>query len=402
MLIVQKYGGSSLANPKRIKEVARRIIETKKKNNKLVIVVSAMGDTTDELIALANQITENPNTRELDMLISTGEQVSAALLSMAIQNEGFNAVSLTGSQVGILTDETYTKARIKEIDRGRINRELSEDKIVIVAGFQGITSDEDITTLGRGGSDTTGVGLASVLQGDACEIYTDVDGVYTADPRIVPKAKKIDVISYEEMLEMASLGSVVLQTRAVEFAKKQGVVIHLRSSFNDNPGTIICEEVMTMEEPIISGVTTDPNCAKITICGIPDRPGTAAEIFQGLADASINVDIIVQSQSPDKKANISFTVERHDLSASLTSLEKTKEALGAEQILSDCNIAKVSIVGVGMRSHPGVAAKMFKILAEKKINIDMISTSEIKISCIIEKSKMEEAAQALHTGFGLD
>lgn len=402
MLIVQKYGGSSLADPKRIKEVARRIIETKKKNNSLVIVVSAMGDTTDELIALANQITKNHPMRELDMLISTGEQISAALLSMAIQDEGFKAISLNGFQVGILTDETFTKARIKKIDTGRINKELLEDKIVIITGFQGITSDEDITTLGRGGSDTTAVALASILNADGCEIYTDVDGVYTADPRIVPKAKKIDVISYEEMLEMASLGSVVLQTRAVEFAKKQGIVIHLRSSFNNNPGTIICEEVMTMEEPIISGVTTNPNCAKITICGIPDRPGTAAEIFQALADASINVDIIVQSQSPDKKANISFTVDKVDLSASLASVEKTKETLGAERILSDENIAKVSIVGVGMRSHPGVAAKMFKLLSEKKINIDMISTSEIKISCIIEKNKMEEAARALHTGFELD
>lgn len=402
MLIVQKYGGSSLANPKRIKDVARRITKTKKKNNKLVVVVSAMGDTTDELIALSHQITKDPQMRELDMLISTGEQISAALLSMAIQEEGFKAISLSGFQVGILTDKTYTKARIKEIDTERINKELSEDKIVIITGFQGITSDEDITTLGRGGSDTTAVALASVLDADACEIYTDVDGVYTADPRIVPKAKKIDIISYEEMLEMASLGSVVLQTRAVEFAKKQGVVIHLRSSFNENVGTIICEEVIKMEEPIISGVITNPDCAKITICGIPDRPGTAAEIFEALAERAINVDIIVQSQSKDEKANISFTVDKADLSASLASIEKTKETLGVEQILFDENVSKVSIVGVGMRSHPGVAAKMFRLLSEKKINIDMISTSEIKISCIIEKNKMEEAARALHRGFGLD
>lgn len=401
MLIVQKYGGSSLANTKRIKDVAERIIEAKK-NNKLVVVVSAMGDTTDELIALSHQITENPNKRELDMLVSTGEQVSASLLSMAICDKGFKAISLTGSQVGILTDKTHTKARIKEIDRGRINKELSEDKVVIVAGFQGITNEEDITTLGRGGSDTTAVALASVLNADACEIYTDVDGVYTADPRIVRRAKKIDVLSYEEMLEMASLGSFVLQTRAVEFAKKHGVPIHLRSSFNNNYGTIICEEVMKMEEPIISSITTNPNCAKITICGILDTPGTASEIFGALADASINVDVIVQSQSEDKKANISFTIDRADLSLSVESVEKTKESVGWEKMLSDSNIAKVSIVGVGMRSHPGVAAKMFRILAEKKINIDMISTSEIKISCIIEKSKMEEAANAIHTGFGLN
>lgn len=402
MLIVQKYGGSSLANIERIKDVARKIIEEKKGNKNIVVVVSAMGDTTDELITLSHQITENPNKRELDMLVSTGEQVSAALLSMAIQDKGFKAISLTGSQVGILTDKTYTKARIKEIDTGRINKELSEDKIVIVTGFQGITSDEDITTLGRGGSDTTAVALASVLNADACEIYTDVDGVYTADPRIVPKARRIDVISYEEMLEMASLGSSVLQTRAVEFAKKQGIVIHLRSSFNNDGGTIICEEVIKMEEPIISAITTNADCAKITICGIPDRPGTAAEVFQTLADAAINVDVIVQSQSPDKKANISFTVDRADLPLSLASIEKTKETLSYDQILSDPNVAKVSIVGVGMRSHPGVAAKMFRILAEKGINIDMISTSEIKISCIIEKSKMEEAANALHKGFGLN
>lgn len=401
MLVVKKYGGSSLANSKRIKEVARKIIEEKKGNKQIVVVVSAMADTTDELITLSRQITENPSRRELDMLISTGEQVSAALLSMAIQDKGFKAISLTGSQVGILTDKTYTKARIKDIDTGRINKELSEDNIVIVTGFQGITSDEDITTLGRGGSDITAVALASVLNADACEIYTDVDGVYTADPRIVPKARRIDVLSYEEMLEMASSGSSVLQTRAVEFAKKQGVVIHLKSSFDSNGGTIICEEVMRMEEPIISGVTTNGDCAKITIYGIPDRPGTAAEIFQTLADAAINVDVIVQSQSSDKKANISFTVDKDDLALSLASLEKTKGTIGWEKMLSNANIAKVSIVGVGMRSHPGVAAKMFKLLAEKGINIDMISTSEIKISCIIEKSKMEEAANALHKGFGL-
>lgn len=402
MLIVQKYGGSSLANPERIKNVARKIIEEKKGNKKIIVVVSAMADTTDKLITLSRQITENPSKRELDMLISTGEQVSAALLSMAIQDKGFKAISLTGSQVGILTDKIYTKARIKGIDIGRINKELSEDNIVIVTGFQGITSDEDITTLGRGGSDTTAVALASVLNADACEIYTDVDGVYTADPRIVPKARRIDVISYEEMLEMASLGSSVLQTRAVEFAKKQGVVIYLRSSFNNNGETIICEEVMKMEEPIISGVITNADCAKITICDIPDRPGTAAKIFQALADAAINVDVIVQSQSPDKKANISFTVDSADLNLSLASIEKIKEILPYGQILSDPNVAKVSIVGIGMRSHPGVAAKMFRLLAEKGINIDMISTSEIKISCIIEKSKMEEAANALHKGFGLD
>lgn len=402
MLIVQKYGGSSLANPKRIKEVAKRIISVKKNDNRLVVIVSAMGDETDELISLAHQITENPNRRELDMLISTGEQISAALLSMAIQDKGRQAISLTAGQVGIRTDKSYTRARIKEIDTARINKELSNDTIVIVTGFQGITEDEDITTLGRGGSDTTAVALASVLDADACEIYTDVDGVYTADPRIVSKAKKIDVIAYEEMLEMASSGSVVLPTRAVEFAKKWGVVIHLRSSFNDNYGTIVCEEVITIEEALISGITTNPNCAKITMIGIPDRPGTAAEIFKALADGGINVDIIVQSQSPDKKANISFTIDKADLSASLAGLEKIKENLSFEKIFSDDNIAKVSIVGVGMRSHPGVAAKMFSLLAEKRINIDMISTSEIKVSCVIGRGKMEEAANALHTGFGLD
>lgn len=402
MLIVQKYGGSSLANPKKIKDVARRIIEEKKRNKKLVVVVSAMGDTTDELINMSHQITENPDKRELDMLLSTGEQVSAALLSMAIQDEGFKAISLTGSQVGILTDKTYTKARIKEIDIERIDKELSEDKIVIVAGFQGITSDEDITTLGRGGSDITAVALAYVLNADSCEIYTDVDGVYTADPRIVPKARKIDVLSYEEMLEMASSGSSVLQTRAVEFAKKQGVVIYLRPSFNNSAGTIICnKEVMSMEGPIISGITTNCNCAKITICGVPDKPGTAGEIFQALADASINVDVIVQSQSPNKKANISFTVDKADLALSLASIEKIRENLPLEEVLSDSDIGKISIVGVGMSSHPGVAAKMFRILGERKINIDMISTSEIKISCIIKKNRLQEAANAIHLGFGL-
>lgn len=399
---MQKYGGSSLADSNRIKKVAGRIIDEKKKNNHLVVVVSAMGDTTDNLISLAHQITKNPHKRELDMLISTGEQVCASLLSMTIQDEGFKAVSLTASQVGIRTDDSFTKARIKGIDTARVNKELSEDNIVIVTGFQGITEEDDITTLGRGGSDTTAVALACSLDAESCEIYTDVDGVYTADPRIVQGAKKLDVISYEGMLEMASLGSVVLQTRAVEFAKKHSVVIHLRSSFNDNPGTIICEEVIKMEEPIISGIPTDPNCAKITIIGVRDKPGIAAEIFQALADASINVDIIVQSQSPDKKANISFTVDKDDLCLAVEILEKTKEMLLFDKILSDDNVAKISIVGVGMKSHPGIAAKMFKILGDKRINIDMISTSEIKISCVIEKSKMKEAACALHSGFGLD
>ncbi|HAW50459.1 TPA: aspartate kinase [bacterium] len=403
MLIVQKYGGSSLASIEMIKNVANRVIKTRKQGNKVVVVVSAMGDTTDELIEKAYKITSSPNKRELDMLISTGEQISSALLSMAIHHEGYKAISLTGSQVGIITDTMHTKARIKGIDTKRIEKELSLDNIVIVCGFQGITVDEDITTLGRGGSDTTAIALASVLDAETCEIYTDVDGVYTGDPRIVKKAKKLDVISYDEMLEMASLGSVVLNLRAVEFAKKYGVVIHLRSSFNDKEGTIICEEVNIMEAPVVSEIASDENCTKITIVGVKDKPGIAGTIFSHLADKGINVDMIVQGASLDEKTNnISFTVTRDDMNESVNVLKGLLPKLSATEVIHDDNVAKVSMVGVGMRSHPGVAAKMFSLLGERNINIHMISTSEIKISCIVEKGKAVEAVRILHSGFGLE
>jgi aspartate kinase len=400
-LIVQKYGGTSVAGPERIKKVARRIIMTKKKGNRVVIVVSAPGDTTDRLIETAQQITDSPPDREMDMLLATGEQMSIALLAMAIDALGEKVVSLTGGQVGIFTDETFTKARIKKINTKKIEKELNKDRIVIVAGFQGITANRDITTLGRGGSDLTAVALASVLRADRCEVYTDVSGVYTADPRIVPDAKKIDRISYDEMMELASLGAQVMVSRSIEVAKKFNVDIHVKSSFNDEEGTVITREVSRMEEVVVSGVTYDKDQAKVAITDVPDRPGIAARIFSALAEGNINVDMIIQSSAEGGINDISFTVNRGDLKKTLGIMNKVKQEIGAREVVYDDGVAKVSIVGVGMKSHSGVASKMFSALAEENINIEMISTSEIKISCVIKEKDTEKAVRAIHRKFGL-
>lgn len=400
-LIVQKYGGSSVANPKRIKNVAKRVARYKKKGHSLVVVVSALGDTTDELLNLAGQITEDPQDREMDMLLATGEQISVALLAMAIHSLGHEAISFTGAQVGIVTDTAHTKAKILDINSKRIEEELAKDKIVIVAGFQGVTMNQDITTLGRGGSDLTAVALAKTLKAVVCEIYTDVDGVYTTDPRIVPNARKLERISYEEMLEMASLGSQVMQARSIEVAKKFNIPIHVRSSFHDREGTIISEEVSSMEEVLVSGVSLNKKEAKVTVCDVPDKPGVAAKIFGDVANADVNVDMIVQNVSRTGHTDISFTVDSAELKKTIKVVEKVAREVKAGQVVNDEDIAKVSIVGVGMRSHTGVAAKMFEVLASKKINIEMISTSEIKISILIRKANAEDAVRALHDAFKL-
>lgn len=400
-LIVQKYGGTSVADPERIKNVAKRVVEYKKKGYEVVVVVSALGDTTDELIELAYRITSDPPERELDMLISTGEQVSVALLAMAIDKLGYQAISFTGAQVGIITDSYHTKAKILDINAKRIIEELKRKKIVIVAGFQGATLNQEITTLGRGGSNLTAVALAKTLGAKMCEMYTDVDGIFTADPRIVPEARKLDKISYEEMLEMASSGAQILQARSVEFAKKFNVPIHVRSSFHHKPGTIIREEMKAMEDVVVSGVTLTKDEAKVTICDVPDKPGVAARIFQRLSDYNINIDMIIQNISRVRRTDISFTVPKADLKKTLRVSKKAAKEIGAEGVMADTNIAKVSIVGVGMRTHSGIAAKMFGTLAKEKINIEMISTSEIKISCVIAKNSGEQAVRAIHNAFGL-
>ncbi|NIM02731.1 aspartate kinase [bacterium] len=401
-LIVQKYGGTSIAGPERIKKVARRIIDTKKRGNRVVIVVSAPGDTTDELIKTAQQITPSPSEREMDMLLATGEQMSSAFLAMAIHALGEEAVSLTGGQVGIVTDETFTNAKIRRIDTRKIEKELSNDRIVIVAGFQGITAERDITTLGRGGSDLTAVALASVLRADQCEVYTDVAGVYTADPRIVSDARKIDRISYEEMLELASLGAQVMVPRSIHVANKFGVDIHVRSSFSDEEGTVITREVSRMEEVVVSGVAYDKDMVKVAITDVPDRPGIAAKIFGALGKEKVNVDMIIQSSAVGAGVNsISFTVARGALRKTLDTMEKVKQEISAKGIVYDDGVAKVSIVGVGMRTHSGVASKMFSALAQENINIEMISTSEIKISCVIKEKDTEKAVRAIHRKFGL-
>lgn len=400
-LIVQKYGGTSVANPERIKNVAKRVVKYKRDGHDLVIVVSALGDTTDELIDLAYKVTDDPSEREMDMLISTGEQVSCSLLAMAIQKLKIPAISFTGAQVGIITDTSHTKARILEISAERINEELKKGRVVVVAGFQGISIDKEITTLGRGGSDLTAVALAKALGAKICEIYTDVDGVYTADPRIVSNAKKIRRISYDEMLEMASLGAKVLQARSVEYAKRYGVTMHVRSSFSDAEGTVISKEVKSMEKIDVSGVTLQKDEAKVTICDVPDRPGIAARIFKGLALNNIVIDMIVQNVSRTGTTDISFTVLKEELPKTIKVAKKVAKTVGAGDVIKDENIAKVSIVGIGMRSHSGIAARMFEALASRKINIEMISTSEIKISCVIEKRHSEQAVKAIHEEFEL-
>lgn len=400
-LIVQKYGGSSIANPERIKNVAKRILRYKREGFRLVAVVSASGDTTDELIDLAHQITRYPSDREMDMLMSTGEQASCALLAMAIQGLGLKAISFTGAQVGILTDTSHTKAKIIDINTKRISEELTRNKVVIVAGFQGITLNQDITTLGRGGSDLTAVALAKVLKAKICEIYTDVDGVYTADPRIVPEARKLSSISYDEMLEMASLGAQVMQARSIEVAKKYDVPIIVRSSFTYQEGTMISREVKAMEDVLVSGVTLNKNEAKLTVLDVPDKPGVAATIFKELAAANINVDMIIQNISHIRKTDVSFTVVKSDLAKTIKVVKHLVQKIGAGGVLQDEDIAKVSVVGVGMRSHSGVAANMFEALAEEGINIEMISTSEIKISCVVRRAHAERAMRAVHKRFGL-
>lgn len=398
---MQKYGGTSVADTERLKKVARRIVKTKERGNAVVVVVSALGETTDELLKMAHEITPTPPERELDMLLATGEQVSIALLSMAINALGYDAISFTGPQVGILTDTTHTKAKIMDIRTERILDEIKKGRIVIVAGFQGVTVDQDITTLGRGGSDTTAVALAAKLKADVCEIYTDVEGVYTADPRLVPDARKLPVISYEEMLELAASGATVLQLRAVEYGRNHGVLIHVRSSFSDKAGTLVREVDQMMERVIISGVAYDIGEAKVTIRDVPDRPGIAAKVFKALADANINVDMIIQNVSEKGFTDISFTVVKEDLMRVGRALESIVEELKARGPYYDENIAKVSLVGAGMKTHSGIAADMFSALAEENINIQMISTSSIKISCVVDAKEVGRAVKAVHKKFNL-
>ncbi len=400
-IIVQKFGGSSVANIDRIKIVAKRVIESKKRNNQLVVVVSALGDTTDELEELAFNITKTPPEREMDMLMSTGEQISCALLAMAIKRLGSNAISFTGKQVGIKTDKSHTKARIETICANRIKKALNENKIVIVAGYQGVTEDDDITTLGRGGSDLTAVALAQALKAKVCEIYTDVKGIYTTDPRKVKSAKKIKTITFDEMLEMASLGAQVMQARSIEVAKKFNIPIHVRSSFSKEEGTMIVKDTEKLEEISVRGVTGNKSEAKITINAVPDQAGIAAKIFTEISKSGANVDIIVQNVSHSRHTDISFTVPKSELTIALTAAKKIAKKIKAGEVLHDKNIARVSIVGSGMRSHHGIAAKMFETLAKNKINIEMISTSEISISCIINTRHVEKAIEKLHKAFNL-
>ncbi|MCX7871887.1 MAG: aspartate kinase [Verrucomicrobiae bacterium] len=402
MLIVQKYGGTSVANIERIKNVASRVAEYRSQGHQLVVVVSAMAGVTDNLIKMAKEIMPIPNERELDMLLATGEQTTIALTAMALNAINIPAVSLTGAQAGIVTDGTHTKAKIKNITPKKIHALLNEGKVVIVAGFQGETIEGQITTLGRGGSDLTAIALAAAVKADLCQIYTDVDGVYTADPRIVPTARKMEEISYDELLELASAGAKVMQSRSVEFAKKFKVVFEVRSSMNNNPGTIVKEETKSMEDVVIRGVALDKNQAKVTVVAVPDKPGTAAQIFKALADAAINVDMIVQNISHgdgNKTTDVSFTVDKADLLKAKKVIEGLKPSIGFKDVTSDEKIAKLSVVGVGMRSHSGVAAKMFETLANEGTNINMISTSEIKISVVIAIDKAEQAAKAVHKAF---
>jgi len=403
-LIVQKYGGTSVGSPERIKNVARRVARWKALGHQLVVVVSAMSGETNRLIALAHEIQPHPDPRELDVMVSTGEQVTIALLSMALMESGIQARSYTGSQVKILTDNAYTKARIVSIDEAQIRQDLAAGRVVVVAGFQGVDATGNITTLGRGGSDTTGVALAAALKADECQIYTDVDGVYTTDPRIVPEARKLKTVTFEEMLEMASLGSKVLQIRAVEFAGKYRVKLRVLSSFEEEgDGTLITfEEDQNMEQASISGIAFNRDEAKITILGVPDRPGIAYQILGPVGDANIDVDMIVQNVSHDGMTDFSFTVHRNDYKKTLKILEPVVKHIKARGVEGGEKIAKVSVVGVGMRSHAGIASSAFRTLAEEGINIEMISTSEIKISIVISEKQMELAVRALHKAFGLD
>jgi len=402
VLVVQKYGGTSVGNPERIKNVARRVARTRDEGHDVIVVVSAMSGETDKLVKLAHEISETPDEREMDTLISTGERVTIALLAMALKDMGYKAQSFTGRQMGIITDTAHTKARIEKITAERVHDALKEGKIAVVAGFQGITAGGDVTTLGRGGSDTTAVAIAAALKADVCEIYTDVDGVYTADPNVVPNARKLEKISYEEMLELASLGAKVLQTRSVEFAAKYNVPVHVRSSFNDNPGTMVTKEDREMEAVVVSGVTCNKNEAKITLVGVPDKPGVASRLFGAVANDNIVVDMIIQNVGEGGLTDLSFTVPKTDAKKALDLTQKINAAdIGAKDVSLQENIAKLSVVGVGMRSHSGVAAKMFDALANEGINIMMISTSEIKISCVIDAKYSELAVRVLHDVFEL-
>lgn len=401
-LIVQKFGGTSVGNTDRIKNVAARVAKYRAQGDHVVVVVSAMSGVTDSLIRLAKEIMPLPSEREMDMLLATGEQTTIALTAIALHALGVDAVSLTGAQAGIVTDGVHTKAKIQNITPKQVYALLNDGKAVIVAGFQGQTMDGQITTLGRGGSDLTAIALAAALKADLCQIYTDVDGVYTADPRLVPTARKLSEISYDEMLELASLGAKVMQSRSVEFAKKFGVVFEVRSSLNDNPGTIVKEETQSMEDVVIRGVSLDKNQAKVTLVGVPDKPGVAARIFKALADGAINVDMIVQNVSHGSGApatDLSFTADKADLLKARKVIEGLQKDVGYREVLADEGIGKLSIVGVGMRSHSGVAAKVFETLAKEGINIGMISTSEIKISVVIDVAKGEQAMRAVHDAF---
>ncbi|MDQ2077191.1 aspartate kinase [Marinimicrobium sp. ABcell2] len=403
-LLVQKYGGTSVGTVERIEAVADKVAGFRAQGHDMVIVVSAMSGETNRLIGLAQQIQEYPDPRELDVLVSTGEQVTIALLCMALKKRGWDARSYTGGQVKILTDSAHTKARIQEIDEANMRADLAAGRVVVVAGFQGVDELNNITTLGRGGSDTTGVALAAALTADECQIYTDVDGVYTTDPRVVERAQRLDRITFEEMLEMASLGSKVLQIRAVEFAGKYNVPLRVLSSFKEGPGTLITldEEEDTMEKPLVSGIAFNRDEAKITLAGVPNTPGVAASILAPIGAANIEVDVIVQNVGADNTTDLTFTVNKGDMKAAVAVLEGVAQEIGAREVRADSEVAKVSIVGVGMRSHAGVASQMFTALAQENINIQMITTSEIKISVIIEERYLELAVRCLHTAFGLD
>ena len=400
-LVVQKFGGTSVADADRIRAVADHVVRTRRRGHDVVVVVSAMGHTTDELLELAHRISPEPPARELDMLISAGERISMSLLCMAIADLGQPAASLTGSQAGIVTDTTHGKAKILEVRADRVREGLAQGKVVVVAGFQGVSTDKEVTTMGRGASDLTAVALASALGADVCEIYTDVAGVYTADPRVVPDARRLKSVAYEEMLEMAATGGRVLAARSVEFARNHGVVLHVRSSFTWEPGTWVKKEE-EVEKAIISGVTHDTSEAKVTVVGVPDRPGIAARLFRALADEAVNVDMIEQNVSVHGQADISFTFPKADLAVASRVTQQIADELGAERVEPDADIARISLIGAGMKTHPGVAATMFETLAAEGLNIEMISTSPIRISCVVRASEVEKGVRALHSAFELE
>ncbi|MAT06920.1 MAG: aspartate kinase [Acidimicrobiaceae bacterium] len=401
-LIVQKYGGTSVADPDRIRACADNVAITRKRGNDVIVVVSAMGKATDNLIALADSVATNQSGREMDMLLTTGERQTAALMTMALLDRGIDAISYTGSQVGIITDTSHRKAKIVEVKGDRVRQSLQEGKVCVIAGFQGVSTDKEITTMGRGASDLTASALAQAMEADACEIYTDVTGVFTADPRIVPQARKLARVHFDEMLEMAGAGSKVLALRSVEFARNHDVPLHVRSAFTWEQGTWVTNEEPSVEDPIISGVVTDMTEAKVTVLGVPDRPGISAALFEPLAAANVNVDMIVQNTSTEGTTDISFTMPMADMAQAESIVQRIADEIGANTVTHDDDIAKVSLVGAGMKSSPGIAAKMFRVLADEDVNIQMISTSTIRISVIMAAGDMERAARSLHTAFGLD